>query len=191
MSWSLGLIFSLWWKRSINLCNALLYLIGLLSNAFFATSSIYTPHFGLLIPNSAFLSVHAFFNVHYSGGSDNRCSTLGYFPLLGSNLISWSSKKQSTITRSNTEAECKSLTNATAKLIWWKSLFSEFGVFLAHRLTLWYDNIGATYLSINPMFHVSNASLRWHQTRATSSIRHILACSSANWRMMPSCLFWR
>jgi hypothetical protein len=37
---------------------------------------------------------------------------------LGSNLISWSSMKQDTVARSNTEAECKALENVTAEITW-------------------------------------------------------------------------
>jgi histone deacetylase 1/2 len=71
----------------------------------------------------------------------------------GPNLISWSAKKQATVSRSSTEAEYKSVANATAKVIWLQSLLAELGVRLTQVPCLWCDNLGATYLSANPVFH--------------------------------------
>jgi hypothetical protein len=57
------------------------------------------------------------------------------------------------MSRSSTEAEYKSLANATAELIWVEALLGELGVKLQERPCLWCDNLGATYLSANPVFH--------------------------------------
>jgi histone deacetylase 1/2 len=72
---------------------------------------------------------------------------------LGSNLISWSARKQATVSRSSTEVEYKTLANATAEVIWVQSLLTELGVSQEMTASLWCDNIGATYLSSNPVFH--------------------------------------
>jgi hypothetical protein len=45
------------------------------------------------------------------------------------------------------------LANATAELIWIKALLDELGVKLQNRPVLWGDNLGAAYLSANPVFH--------------------------------------
>ena len=71
----------------------------------------------------------------------------------GANLVSWQAKKQATVSRSSTEAEYKSLANATAEVIWVQSLLDELGVRQSKVPILWCDNIGATYLSANPVFH--------------------------------------
>jgi hypothetical protein len=45
------------------------------------------------------------------------------------------------------------LANATAELIWVEALLTELGVILKDKPCLWCDNLGATYLSANPVFH--------------------------------------
>jgi histone deacetylase 1/2 len=45
------------------------------------------------------------------------------------------------------------LANATAEVIWIQTLLNEIGVSQPKTAVLWCDNIGATYLSANPVFH--------------------------------------
>ncbi|WVZ94141.1 hypothetical protein U9M48_040073 [Paspalum notatum var. saurae] len=77
-----------------------------------------TVGFGLKILKSSSNLVSAFSDVDWAGCCDDRRSTGGFVVFLGSNLISWSAQKQTTVSRSSTEAEYKALANATAQLIW-------------------------------------------------------------------------
>jgi histone deacetylase 1/2 len=97
--------------------------------------------------------VSAFSGADWAGCPDDRRSTGGFAVFLGSNLISWTARKQATLSRSSTEAEYKSLANATAEVIWIQTLLRELGVPQSRATVLWCDNLGATYLSANPIFH--------------------------------------
>jgi hypothetical protein len=68
-------------------------------------------------------------------------------------LISWSARKQATISRSSIEAEYKSLANAIAEVIWVESLLGELGIQRDQTSCLWCDNMSATYLFAHPIFH--------------------------------------
>jgi hypothetical protein len=45
------------------------------------------------------------------------------------------------------------LANATTEMIWVEALLQEPGVKLQEKPCLWCDNLGATFLSTNPVFH--------------------------------------
>jgi len=113
----------------------------------------YTVDFGLKIERSQSTLISAFSDADWAGSIDDRRSTGGFAVFFGSNLISWSARKQPTVSRSSTEAEYKSMANATAEVIWVESLLAELGVHPKQAPCLWCDNLGATYLSANPVFH--------------------------------------
>ena len=110
----------------------------------------HTVSLGLQFKRSSSTLVSAFSDADWAGCSDDRKSTGGFAVFFGSNLISW---KQATESRSSTEAEYKSLANATAEIICVESLLHELGIKQHSTSCLWCDNLGATYLSANPVFH--------------------------------------
>ena len=79
--------------------------------------------------------------------------TGGFAVFFGPNLVSWNACKQPTVSRSSTEAEYKSLANATAEMMWIQRLLTELGISHSQVARLWCDNIGAKYLSANPVFN--------------------------------------
>ena len=113
----------------------------------------FTVEIGLKIPRKNSFLVSAFSDADWAGSIDDRRSTGGFAVFFGSSLISWSARKQATVAWSSTEAKYKSMANATAEVIWLESLLAELGVSLRAPPCLWCDNLGATYLSANPVFH--------------------------------------
>jgi hypothetical protein len=72
---------------------------------------------------------------------------------LRDNLVSWSAKRQTVVSRSNAEVEYRAVANDMAEATWLRQLLHEFQS-LPSRCTLIYcDNISVVYLSTNPVQH--------------------------------------
>lgn len=127
-----------------------------------------TVNLGLKITKSNSVMVSGFSDADWGGCLDDRRSTGGFAVYFGSNLISWSAKKQATVSRSSTEAEYKSLANVTSEIIWVQTLLKELGI--SHQpktACIWCDNLGATYLTVNPVFpsRMKHVEIDYHFVR--------------------------
>ena len=83
----------------------------------------------------------------------DKQSLIGMVLFFGNSPISWSAKKQGTVSRSSTEAEYRALASTTAELYWIRMLLRDFGLFLPHPPLLWCDNVSALAIATNPVFH--------------------------------------
>jgi hypothetical protein len=108
---------------------------------------------GLLLQKSKSSSLIAYSDADWAGNKDDFTSTSAHLVYYGSNLISWKSSKQRAVARSSTEAEYRALANSAAEISWIYSLLTELGVHISQPPLLLCDNLGATYLTHNPVYH--------------------------------------
>ncbi|GJT94801.1 ribonuclease H-like domain-containing protein [Tanacetum coccineum] len=73
---------------------------------------------GLQLFSSTTSSLVAYSDADWAGCPTTRRSTFGYCVFLGNNLLSWSSKRQVTLSRSSAEAEYRGVANAVAETCW-------------------------------------------------------------------------
>ncbi|XP_051201984.1 uncharacterized mitochondrial protein AtMg00810-like [Lolium perenne] len=71
----------------------------------------------------------AYSDAEWAGCPDTRRSTSGYCVYLGSSLVSWSSKRQPTVSRSSAEAEYRAVANAVAECTWYGAFRSRYRLF--------------------------------------------------------------
>lgn len=144
-----------------------------------------TVDYGLFLPRSTTMPLRAFSDADWAGNPDDRTSTSAYLVYLGNCLVSWKSFKQKSVARSSTEAEYRALASAAAELAWIQSLLHEMLLPLSSSPpTLYCDNVGATYLSANPVFHsrMKDSAIDFHfvRERVKNGLLRVLHVSSAD-----------
>ncbi|KAK2373624.1 putative mitochondrial protein [Trifolium repens] len=114
-----------------------------------------TLHYGLLIqvaPIDKPLTLIGFCDADWASDPDDRRSTSGACIYVGPNLVSWWSKKQTLVARSNAEAEYRSLANLSLEILWLQSLLTELGCkFYTPKILC--DNLSTVSLAHNPTLH--------------------------------------
>ncbi|KAL8110513.1 hypothetical protein AgCh_026291 [Apium graveolens] len=108
---------------------------------------------GILLKASSSLALQAFSDSDWASCPDSRKSVTGFVLMLRNSPINWKSKKQSTISRSSSEAEYRALASASAEITWMVRLLEELDVSNLTPVTLHCDNQSALHIARNPVFH--------------------------------------
>jgi hypothetical protein len=112
----------------------------------------HTPDFGLWYSASSSLVLHGFSDVDFSGCWLDRKSTSGTCQFLGSSLVSWSYRKQSSVAQSTTEAEYVAAASCCSQLHWISYTMSDFGEEYTH-VPLQCDSTSTISIAKNPILH--------------------------------------
>lgn len=105
-----------------------------------------TSHYGLCFQPAKRMVLTGFSDANWGLDIDDRRSTSGYCIYFGGSTVSWCSKKQQVESRSNAEAEYRSLAHAAAEVVWLESFLSELRFPLQAKSS-------AVAVSANPIIH--------------------------------------
>ncbi|VVA39320.1 PREDICTED: Retrovirus-related Pol poly from transposon [Prunus dulcis] len=122
------------------------------------------------------MHLHAYSNADWAGDPSTRRSTTGFVVFIGSNLVSWQSKKQGSVSRSSTEAEYRALANTAADIAWVRQVLADLHEYLPEPPLLFCDNLSALALSSNPVQHsrIKHLDIDFHFIRERVQSRDIM-----------------
>jgi hypothetical protein len=112
-----------------------------------------TPSLGVQLRTITTPTLTVYSDADWAGCPDTRRSTSGFCVFLGSSLISWSSKRQTTVSRSSAEAEYRAIANAVSESSWLRQLLGELRCPVNIATIAFCDNISSVYMSRNPVHH--------------------------------------
>lgn len=92
----------------------------------------------------------------YVGDQDGKKSTSGYVFMLGTGVVSWSSKTKTVVTLSSTETEFVAATTCVCQAIWLRKILKELQFKMESATIVFCDNNSAIKLSKNPVNHRRN-----------------------------------
>jgi hypothetical protein len=132
---------------------------------------VYTPFFGIWYPMGFIFDLIEYSDSDYVGCKVDRKSTSGTCRFLGRSLVSWSSKKQTSVALSTAEADYVAAGQCCAQLLWMRQTLRYFGYNL-RKVPLLCDNDSTIRLADNPVEHIRTKHidirhqfLRDHQQR--------------------------
>nr|GEU54290.1 NBS-containing resistance-like protein [Tanacetum cinerariifolium] len=109
------------------------------------------PHHVCLLHRSLYglkQAPHAWFQ-RFAGCPSTHMSTLSYCVFFGENLLSWSAKRQHTLSCSSAEAEYQDVANVVAETAWLRNLLRKLHSPLSTANLVYCDNVSVIYMSAN------------------------------------------
>lgn len=103
----------------------------------------------------------------FASDRETRKSTTGYVFKVSGGPITWSSKRQPSVSLSTTEAEYVAACQSTKEAIWLRQLYSDIGEPIDEPTTIHIDNQSAIKLIHNPEFHsrTKHIDIKYHFVR--------------------------
>jgi hypothetical protein len=123
-----------------------------------------TKEFGLLYPKKKRLSLIAYTDADWAGCIDDRRSTSGVAFYLSEFLVSWLSKKQSSVSLATAEAEYIAATTCCTRVLWMKQTLTDIQVEYDEPIPICCDNTSAISISKNRVIHskMKHIPIKYH-----------------------------
>lgn len=130
-----------------------------------------TLEHGIYLYPSSMSTLVSYTDADWAGCPDTRRSTSGYCVFLGNNLLSWSAKRQPTISRSSAQAKYQGIANVVSEFCWHCNLMLELHCPISKATVLYCDNVSAINLSGDPVQHqrTKHIEIDIHFVRASCS----------------------
>jgi hypothetical protein len=103
-------------------------------------------------PSASYL-FYVYSNADHGANLDNGRSMSAYVVKIGSGTVSWSSRLQSIMALSTTEAEFAAAASADQEVVWMRALLGELGFLISGPSLLLLDNQSAIQVGKNPEHH--------------------------------------
>jgi hypothetical protein len=108
---------------------------------------------GLQLGSGTIDQLTAYSDADWVGYPDTRRSTSGFCVFLGDNLVSWSPKRQTTVSRSSAKAEYRAVAHIVAECCWLCQLLQELHISIPLATVVNCDNVSVVYMTANPVHH--------------------------------------
>lgn len=112
-----------------------------------------TQNYGLWYPRGTDLTLHAYTYANWAGSVDDIKSTSGGTFFIGPRLVSWFSKKQSSIALSTAEVEYVAAASCCTQQLWMMQTLQDLQITCTPPIFIFCDNTSAISVSKNIVMH--------------------------------------
>ncbi|KAJ9566525.1 LOW QUALITY PROTEIN: hypothetical protein OSB04_002491 [Centaurea solstitialis] len=124
------------------------------------------PNLGLWYSKDSGFDLIAYSDSDFAGCKLDRKSTTGGCQLLGGKLVSWTSKKQNSVSTSTAEAEYVAAGRCCVQVPWMRNQLQDYDIKLS-KILIYCDNTSAIAIANNPVLHskTKHIEVRYHFIR--------------------------